>query len=64
MRKAISALAIALNDEELLIRGHAAWALGAHRRGSGGAGARGEEEEDDWVRSGITAALSPVPAHL
>jgi epoxyqueuosine reductase len=57
--KAIPALAVALNDEEPLIRGHAAWALGrvgteAARQALRG---RGEVEEDAWVREEITSAL-------
>ncbi len=39
--EAIPALVVALNDEEPLVRGHAAWA-GAHRHGGGAAGAAGE----------------------
>ena len=54
----VPALAIALNDEEALIRGHAAWALGrigteAARQALSG---RAEVEEDAWVREEIAAA--------
>ncbi|HEY0014873.1 MAG TPA: HEAT repeat domain-containing protein [Longimicrobium sp.] len=56
---AVSALAVALNDEEPLVRGHAAWALGrigteAARQALGG---RDEVEAEAWVREEITAAL-------
>jgi epoxyqueuosine reductase len=57
--EAVPALAIALNDEEPLIRGHAAWALG--RIGTEAArqvlAGRTEVEEDGWVREEIAAAL-------
>lgn len=57
--EAMPALAGALNDEEPLVRGHAAWALG--RIGTAGArqalSGRGEVEEDAWVREEIAAAL-------
>jgi epoxyqueuosine reductase len=57
--KAVPALAAALNDEEPLVRGHAAWALGrigteAARQALRG---RAEVEEDAWVREEIAAAL-------
>jgi epoxyqueuosine reductase len=56
---AVPALAVALNDEEPLVRGHAAWALGrigteAARQALSG---RAEVEEDVWVREEIAAAL-------
>ncbi len=56
--EAVPALAVALNDEEPLIRGHAAWALGrigtqAARQALSG---RAEVEEDAWVREEIGAA--------
>ncbi|HEX8830860.1 MAG TPA: HEAT repeat domain-containing protein, partial [Longimicrobium sp.] len=55
---AVPALALALNDEEALVRGHAAWALGrigteAARQALSG---RAEVEEDAWVREEIAAA--------
>ena len=57
--EAVPALAVALNDEEPLVRGHAAWALG--RIGGEAARAalagRGEVEEDAWVREEIEGAL-------
>jgi epoxyqueuosine reductase len=57
----VPALAAALWDEEPLVRGHAAWALG--RIGGEAARAalagRGEVEEDAWVREEIRAALAP-----
>jgi epoxyqueuosine reductase len=58
--EAVPALAVALNDEEPLVRGHAAWALGrigteAARQALSG---RAEGEEDAWVREEIAAALA------
>jgi epoxyqueuosine reductase len=57
--EAVPALAVALNDEEPLIRGHAAWALGrigteAVRQVLWG---REEVEADAWVREQIAGAL-------
>jgi epoxyqueuosine reductase len=57
--EAVPALAVALNDEEPLVRGHAAWALGrigteAARQALRG---RDEVEGDAWVREEIGAAL-------
>ena len=57
--EAVPALAIALNDEEPLVRGHAAWALGrigteAARQALSG---RAEVEVEAWVREEIAAAL-------
>ena len=40
--EAVPLLAAALHDEEPLIRGHAAWALGSDRDGGGDGGAVGE----------------------
>jgi epoxyqueuosine reductase len=59
--------ALALNDEEALVRGHAAWALGrigteAARQALAG---RAELEADAWVREEIAAALDTLlPARL
>ncbi|HEX2189519.1 MAG TPA: HEAT repeat domain-containing protein, partial [Longimicrobiaceae bacterium] len=57
--EAVPALAVALNDEEPLVRGHAAWALG--RIGTEAAWAalagRADVEEDARVREEIAAAL-------
>ncbi len=57
--EAVPALAAALHDDEPLIRGHAAWALG--RIGTPGArqALRGREEveEDAWVREEIALAF-------
>jgi epoxyqueuosine reductase len=63
--EAVPALAVALNDEEPLVRGHAAWALGrigaeAARRALRALRAlrgREEGEADAWVREEIAAAL-------
>jgi epoxyqueuosine reductase len=55
----VPALAVALNDEEPLIRGHAAWAL--RRIGTEAARqalrGRAEVEEDAWVREEISLML-------
>jgi epoxyqueuosine reductase len=63
---AVPALAAALNDEEPLVRGHAAWALG--QVGTAGAvqalSSRVEVETDEWVREEISLALeSAVGPH-
>jgi epoxyqueuosine reductase len=57
--EAVPALAAALNDEEPLVRGHAAWALGRIGTEAARHALRGREEgEDDaWVREEIAAAL-------
>src|SRR2546421_2463395 len=58
-RNSVRALAIALNDAEPLVRGHAAWALGR----LGGAAARAHLEQalrretDAWVRDECAQAL-------
>ena len=62
---AVPVLALALYDEEPLVRGHAAWALG--RIGTEGAKqaleGRAEVEDDVWVREEIAlAGGSAVPA--
>ena len=58
--EAVPVLAAALADEEPLVRGHAAWALG--RVGTSGAvqalRGRAEVEEDAWVREELSLALS------
>ncbi|HEV2733462.1 MAG TPA: HEAT repeat domain-containing protein [Longimicrobiaceae bacterium] len=58
--EAVPVLAVALNDDEPLVRGHAAWALG--RIGTEGAlqalRGRAAVEEDAWVREEIAAALT------
>lgn len=57
--EAVPVLAAALHDDEPLIRGHAAWALG--RIGTDAArealSARAELEDDAWVREEIETAL-------
>ena len=56
---AVPVLAQALRDEEPLIRGHAAWALGRIGTGEAVAALRGREgeEEDAWVREEIVLTL-------
>ncbi|HEX2094839.1 MAG TPA: HEAT repeat domain-containing protein [Longimicrobiaceae bacterium] len=58
--EAVPVLAVALNDKEPLVRGHAAWALG--RIGTEGAlqalRGRAKVEEDAGVREEIGAALA------
>ena len=58
--EAVPALAVALNDEEPLVRGHAAWALGRIGTGAARQALRGraEVEADAWVREEIAAALT------
>jgi epoxyqueuosine reductase len=58
--RAIAGLRIALSDEESLVRGHAAWALGRIRTRSAIAllQARRRVEEDAWVRQEIEQGLS------
>lgn len=57
--EAVPALAVALNDDEPLVRGHAAWALGRIGTEAARQALRGrvEVEEDTWVREEIGAAL-------
>jgi len=60
--EAVPALAAALNDEEPLVRGHAAWALGrigteAARQALAG---RVEVEEVAWVREEIEVGSMPL----
>jgi len=57
--EAVPALAVALNDGEPLVRGHAAWALGRIGTEAARQALRGREEveADAWVREEITAAL-------
>lgn len=63
--KAVPVLTSALNDDEPLIRGHAAWALGR----IGGSSAfhslnnRLAIEQDEWVREEITLALDQIDPH-
>jgi epoxyqueuosine reductase len=57
--EAVPALLGALSDEEPLVRGHAAWALGrigteAARQALTG---RAEVEEDGWVREELALAI-------
>jgi epoxyqueuosine reductase len=66
--QAVPVLAQAMEDDEPLIRGHAAWALGRILKRAGIPGDRGfvaaeallgrlEVEEDEWVREEIRVAL-------
>ena len=65
---AVPVLALALEDQEPLVRGHAAWALGEILAHTGLPGDRGfvaaeallarlDVEEDEWVREELEAAL-------
>ena len=66
--EAVPALAIALNDEEPLVRGHAAWALGrigtgaarqalrGEGRGGGGSVGAGGNRGSSWPRGDALAA--------
>jgi epoxyqueuosine reductase len=62
--EAVPALAAALGDEEPLVRGHAAWALG--RIGTAGAvqalTGRIEVESDEWVREELELGLEEACA--
>ena len=57
--EAVPALAIALNDEESLVRGHAAWALGRipDERPVDALRARLAVEDDEWAISEIRSSL-------
>ena len=57
--EAVPALAVALNDEEPLVRGHAAWALGRvpDERSVDALRARLRVEDDEWVISEIRSSL-------
>jgi HEAT repeat protein len=59
LAEAVPALAVALNDEEPLVRGHAAWALGRIGTEAARQALRGREEveEDAWVVSEIKSSL-------
>jgi epoxyqueuosine reductase len=58
--EAVPVLAAALSDDEPLIRGHAAWALGRIGTAEALGALRGREavEEDDWVVEELSLALS------
>ena len=58
--EAVPALAVALNDEEPLVRGHAAWALGRipDERSVDALRARLAVEDDEWVISEIGSSLA------
>ncbi len=57
--EAVPALAVALNDPEPLVRGHAAWALARipDERSVDALRARLLVEEDEWVVSEIKSSL-------
>jgi len=59
--EAVPVLATALSDPAPLVRGHAAWALGAvdSPEAISLLSERAAEEADDWVRAEIELALSP-----
>jgi epoxyqueuosine reductase len=58
--EAVPALAMALKDEEPLVRGHAAWALGRIGTEAARQALRGREEMEEyaWVREEIAEALA------
>jgi epoxyqueuosine reductase len=58
--EAVPALAAALSDEEPLVRGHAAWALGRIGTEAARQALRGQEEveEDAWAAEEIRLALA------
>jgi epoxyqueuosine reductase len=62
--EAVPALVRALEDEEPLVRGHAAWALGRIGGKEAVAALRGREgvEEDGWVREELRMAWEEVLA--
>jgi epoxyqueuosine reductase len=57
--EAVPPLPVALNDQEPLVRGHAAWALGRIGTEAARQALWGREavEEDAWVREEISTAL-------
>jgi epoxyqueuosine reductase len=59
---ALPALVAALSDEETLVRGHAAWALGQIRTGPAldAVVARRSVESDDWVLTELHSATGAV----
>ena len=63
--EAVPVLAQSLGDDEPLIRGHAAWALGRIRTAAAlqALGARHDVEADAWVREEIGLALSGLTSH-
>jgi epoxyqueuosine reductase len=56
-------LARALDDAEPIVRGHAAWALGAVGSSEAVAALRARSlvEDDEWVRGEIASALAAAP---
>jgi epoxyqueuosine reductase len=58
--EAVPVLAAALNDEEPLVRGYAAWALGRIGTEAARQGLRGRHgvEQDEWVISAIRSSLA------
>jgi epoxyqueuosine reductase len=62
-RAAVPALTYALGDDDPLVRGHAAWALGriAGTEAAAALEARLEVEDDGWVRTEIGLALESEP---
>jgi epoxyqueuosine reductase len=59
-RRAVPALILALGEAALLVRGHAAWALGRLGGGEATAALRSslDTEQDGWVREEIALALA------
>jgi epoxyqueuosine reductase len=62
--EAVPVLVDALSDEEPLVRGHAAWALGRIATGEAVNALRGriEEEPDEWVRQELEMGLEEAKA--
>jgi epoxyqueuosine reductase len=62
--QAVPALTRALDDDEPLVRGHAAWALGriGTKDARAALNARMEKERDGWVREELESALAPQGA--
>jgi len=58
--EAVPVLAAALDDDEPLVRGHVAWALGRIETGQAlkALRTRVAVEEDDWVREEIIGVLA------
>jgi epoxyqueuosine reductase len=64
--EAIVPLRTALSDPELLVRGHAAWALGrfTDREAHAALECQLSREENVWVREEVAAALEKMPSRI